>query len=53
MGLSDLDSGVDQDLTMFGDAGPCETKRRTLARGDMCGLYDLYNPAKLAGCLLD
>jgi Matrixin len=51
MGLDDLNSDADRNLTMYYETLPCETKGRTLGRGDMCGLYYLYNPAKLPGCL--
>ena len=40
-GLNDI-YGAHEWLTMFGNGGPCETRARTLAKGDVLGMRSLY-----------
>jgi len=46
--LADIYDGVDSDMTMYGYSSTGETKKRTLAWGDIDGLYALFPSCLIA-----
>jgi hypothetical protein len=50
MGLGDLDGSENRGLTMYGHGSLCDSSKWSLAKGDMCGLYWLYQISDIDLC---